>query len=131
MQRKDSTQMYHAIYLFCRGPFYRTTIHIQTPSTLLPVKRVIRYLKGTLHHGITYRFRQSTRRPYGRRLGPLTPSTRRSLGAYVFLLHGGAVSCPSKRQTINRTVFICGLRFPEELGGATALNVDCVGGSGQ
>lgn len=55
------------------------------------VKRVIRYFKGTLDYGITY----------GMGIGLVgymdadwasDEETRRSLGAYVFLLHGEAVS---------------------------------------
>ena len=59
-------------------------------------KRVIRYLKGTLDYGITYGT-ETGLVSYTDTDWAADQETRRSLGAYVFLLHGGAVSWTSKR----------------------------------
>ena len=61
------------------------------------VKRVIRYLKSTLDYGITY---GSTDDLVGYTDADWAgdTETRRSLGAYIFLLYGGAVSWTFKRQ---------------------------------
>jgi hypothetical protein len=66
---------------------------------------ILRYIKGTLDHGILYkvgapvkvsRFTDTDWRS--------CPDTRRSMGAYVFTLAGGPISWQSKKQlTISRS----------------------------
>ena len=66
-------------------------------------KRCLRYLKGTIDHGITYT-RQSDPTLANRMYGfcdadwAADPDTRRSVGAYVLMLNGGAVAWRSKLQ---------------------------------
>ena len=72
-------------------------------------KRVFRYLKKTMHLGLTYR--SSTSFPGQPDMPPNTlwgyvdsdwagcPDTRKSTSAYVFMLNGAAISWRSKRQT--------------------------------
>ena len=71
--------------------------HNPNAKHIAAVKRVLRYLKGTLDYGITYGTANG--------LEGFTDAdwasdveTRRSLGAYIFLLYGGAISWTSKRQ---------------------------------
>ena len=71
--------------------------HNPNAKHIAAVKRVIRYLKGTLNYGITYGS-DSTLTGYTDADWAADAETRRSLGAYVFLLYGGAVSWTSKRQ---------------------------------
>ena len=61
------------------------------------IKRVLRYLKGTLDYGITYGT-SSGLEGFTDADWASDQETRRSLGAYVFLLYGGPVSWSSKRQ---------------------------------
>ena len=67
------------------------------PKHIAAAKRVIRYLKGTLDYGITYGTSNGLV-GYTDADWASDQETRRSLGAYVFLLYGGAVSWSSKRQ---------------------------------
>ena len=72
-------------------------------------KRVFRYLKRTMHLGLTYR--SSTSFPGQPDMPPNTlwgyvdsdwagcPDSRKSTSAYVFMLNGAAISRRSKRQT--------------------------------
>ena len=72
-------------------------------------KRVFRYLKKTIHLGLTYR--SSTSIPGQPDIPPNTlwgyvdsdwagcPDSRKSTSAYVFMLNGAAISWRSKRQT--------------------------------
>ena len=71
----------------------------QNPNSkhIAAAKRVIRYLKGTLDHGIIYGTAEGLV-GYTDADWASDSETRRSLGAYVFLLYGGAVSWTSKRQ---------------------------------
>ena len=71
--------------------------HNPNAKHVAAVKRVIRYLKGTINYGITYGT-DSTLTGYTDADWAADTETRRSLGAYVFLLYGGAVSWSSKRQ---------------------------------
>ena len=65
--------------------------HNPNAKHIAAVKRVIRYLKGTLNYGITYGT-DSTLTGYTDADWAADTKTRRSLRAYVFLLYGGAVS---------------------------------------
>ena len=71
----------------------------QNPNSkhIAAVKRVIRYLKGTLTHGITYGTDDGLL-GYTDADWASDVETRRSLGAYIFLLYGGPISWSSKRQ---------------------------------
>ena len=71
----------------------------QNPNSkhIAAAKRVIRYLKGTLDYGITYGTAEGLV-GYTDADWASDSETRRLLGAYVFLLYGGAVSWTSKRQ---------------------------------
>ena len=66
-------------------------------SHMAAIKRVLRYLKGTLDYGITYG-NASGLEGFTDADWASDQESRRSLGAYVFLLYGGAVSWSSKRQ---------------------------------
>ena len=59
-------------------------------------KRVIRYLKGTLDYDISYDTSDGLK-GFTDADWVSDVETRRSLGAYVYLLFGGAVSWISKR----------------------------------
>lgn len=61
------------------------------------VKRVLRYPRWTLDYGIKYETANSLV-GYTDADWASDSENRRSLGAYVFLLYGGAVSWISKRQ---------------------------------
>jgi hypothetical protein len=92
--RPDLSYAVTALSQFCSRP---STIHAQA------VKRVFRYLRGTIQHGITYRGS-----------GPMTTgptligycdsdwaedrNDRRSITGYVFLLSNAAVSWKSRKQ---------------------------------
>ena len=65
--------------------------HNPNAKHIAAVKRVIRYLKGTMDHGITYGT-DSALTGYTDADWASNIETRRSLGTYVFLLYGGAVS---------------------------------------
>ncbi len=71
--------------------------HNPNSKHIAAVKRVIRYLKGTLDYGITY---GSTNDLVGYTDADWASDveSRRSLGAYVFMLYGGPISWSSKRQ---------------------------------
>lgn len=71
--------------------------HNPNAKHIAAVKRVIRYLKGSMDYGITYGT-DSALTGYTDADWASDTETRRSLGAYVFLLYGGAVSWTSKRQ---------------------------------
>ena len=60
-------------------------------------KRVLRYLKGTIDYGITYGLEEGLR-GYTDADWATNEETRRSVGAYVFILYGGAISWSSKLQ---------------------------------
>jgi hypothetical protein len=65
------------------------------------VKRVFRYIKGTLNYGITYSLKTTDDgQIYGYSDSDWggDKATRRSTGGYVFFIAGGAVSWSSKRQ---------------------------------
>ncbi|CAI5739954.1 unnamed protein product [Peronospora farinosa] len=70
------------------------------------VKRVLRYLAGTLDYGIVYKRAQSTQHPkiviqgYCDSDWASDAADRKSTGGFVFLLAGGAISWSSKRQPI-------------------------------
>ena len=66
-------------------------------SHMMAIKRVLRYLRGTLDYGITYGKGNGLVR-YTNADWASNSETRRSLRAYVFMLYGGAVSWSSKRQ---------------------------------
>jgi len=65
------------------------------------VNRVLRYLKGTPHFGLTLGGSNNLKgvdligwtADWGK-----DPSTRRSIGGFVFDIAGGSVSCSSKKQ---------------------------------
>jgi hypothetical protein len=68
-------------------------------------KHILRYIHGTIDHGILYRAGSPleaigfTDADWGS-----CPETRRSMGAYIFTLAGGSISWQSKRQiTISRS----------------------------
>jgi len=82
----------------------------QNPNAkhLTAAKRVLRYLRGTLEYGLTYgrSNRNGNGNGYGHDLTGFTDAdwaadeeTRRSVGAYIYVLYGGAISWCSKRQT--------------------------------
>ena len=83
-------------HLFCRHYSFK---YNQNPNTKhqAAVKRVIRYLKGTMDHGITYGTANGLE-GYKDADWASDQKTRRSLEAYVFLLYDGAVNWTSKRQ---------------------------------
>ena len=75
----------------------------RTPNIIAAVKRLIRYLEGTLDFGVMY----------GTAHGPQgymdvhwasDQETRRSLGAYVFLLEGRGSQLDVRVSAIDRTV---------------------------
>ena len=61
------------------------------PKHIAAVRRVLRYLEGTLDYGITYGTAGGLE-GYTNADWASDHETRRSLGAYAFLLYGGAVS---------------------------------------
>jgi len=82
----------------------------QNPNTkyLTTAKRVLRYLRGTLEYGLTYGRSNGNGNSngYGHDLTGFTDTdwaadeeTRRSVGAYIYILYGGVISWCSKRQT--------------------------------
>ncbi|XP_039130945.1 secreted RxLR effector protein 161-like [Dioscorea cayenensis subsp. rotundata] len=79
------------------------SIYMETPTELhlQEVKRVFRYLKGTVGFGIFYRkgggdeLIAYTDNDYARDLGD-----RKSTSGYVFLLSSGAISWSSKKQPV-------------------------------
>ena len=81
----------HAVTILSRYNHNPNAKHIAV------VKRVTRYLKRSMDHGITYGT-DSALTGYTDADWAADTETRRSLGAYVFLLYGGAVSWTSKRQ---------------------------------
>ena len=62
----------------------------------MAVKRVLRYLKGTLDHDIIYGTVNGLE-GYIDVDWALDAETRRFLGVYIFLLYGGAISWTFKR----------------------------------
>jgi len=79
----------------------------QNPNAkhLTAAKRVLRYLRGTLEYGLTYGH-SFTGFSNGHDLTGFTDTdwaadeeTRRSVGAYIYVLYGGVISWCSKRQT--------------------------------
>ena len=71
--------------------------HNLNAKHLVAVKRVLRYLKGTIDYGIIYGT-NSDLRGYTDANWASDIETRRSLSIYVFLLFGGTISQISKRQ---------------------------------
>ncbi len=71
--------------------------HNPNVKHIAAVKRVLRYLRGTLDYGVTYGT-DSGLVGYTDADWASDVESRRSLGAYVFLLYGGPVSWTSKRQ---------------------------------
>jgi hypothetical protein len=75
------------------------------PPHLVAAKRVLRYIKGTIDHGITYR-RYNNKSIKGEVIGYVdadwagNPDNRRSTTGIVFLSSRGAISWVSKLQTV-------------------------------
>jgi hypothetical protein len=70
-----------------------------TAADMVSVKRILRYLRGTIHYTLVYRKNGSTELVgYSDADWGGDISTRRSTGGYVFLLAGAAISWCSKRQ---------------------------------
>lgn len=62
------------------------------------VKRVMRYLKGTIEKGITYRKQESELTGFCDADWGSDLDSRRSTTGYIFMLQGGAISWSTKRQ---------------------------------
>jgi len=81
-----------------------------TPKLYAALKRVLRYVIGTKHLGITWTGNEDDLKRTGHKLGELyayvdaayadDPITRRSTMGYTIMLNGGVVSWRSKRQPI-------------------------------
>jgi histone deacetylase 1/2 len=74
-------------------------------SHLDAAKHILRYIKHTADHGIFYQAGQAlTITGYTDADWGSCPETRRSMGAYIFLLAGGPITWQSKRQhTVSRS----------------------------
>jgi hypothetical protein len=92
--RPDISFAVTALSQFCKGP---TEAHWQA------VKRVFRYLRGTVDHGLTYKGTGSPREPpvlhgYCDSDYAEDETDRRSVTGYTFILSGAAISWASRKQ---------------------------------
>ncbi|XP_024178770.1 uncharacterized mitochondrial protein AtMg00810-like [Rosa chinensis] len=79
-------------------------LHSPTEAHLLATKRILRYVKGTLHHGIYFRrgslhSPQYTLQAYCDADWAGDPNDRKSTTGFVILLNGSPISWCSKKQT--------------------------------
>ena len=63
------------------------------------VRRVLKYLKGTIDHGITYSGKPPILEGYSNASWITNKEDNSSTGGWVFVYGGGAVSWSSKKQT--------------------------------
>lgn len=107
---KDDVKEYQSLIGSVMYPMVQTRADICFAVTILSrfnqnpnakhysaAKRVLRYLKGTLDYGITYGIDDDLI-GYTDADWAADEETRRSVGAYIYLLYGGAISWCSKRQ---------------------------------
>jgi transposase InsO family protein len=95
--RPDITYAVTALSQFCSKP---------TEEHWRAVKRVLRYLRGTMHYGLTYRGPTSPNEPPSLTLRGYCDSDwaedsidRRSITGYAFLLSGAPISWASRKQS--------------------------------
>eukprot|EP00961_Rhodomonas_salina_P031049 417822-Rhodomonas_salina.1 len=74
------------------------------PSHMAAARRILRYLAGTAHHGITYEAQPKSRENLLWRFADADhegdPDTRKSVTGYVTMMCGAAISWASNRQAV-------------------------------
>jgi hypothetical protein len=78
--------------------------HVKSPrqQDWMNVKRIFRYLKGSINYALVYRKDEIKNVLQGYSDASYAPNSndRKSIGAYVFLMNGGAITWRSKKQPI-------------------------------